>query len=93
MKVRSTVIFFSIFPLCACSSLNGHLDEHTNRIGLSRHQLISELGPPKLELHTTQMGGPATTALVYESHPQNLSCVDAYLIETTSDTVIDYYCR
>ncbi|MFC1684113.1 hypothetical protein ACFL0R_01395 [Pseudomonadota bacterium] len=92
MKAQSAAIFLSILPLCACSSM-GDLDEPANRIGLSRQQLISELGPPKVELHTTLPGGPATTALVYENHSQGLNCVESYLIETASGTVIEYFCR
>lgn len=92
MKARSAAIFLSILPLCACSSMD-NLDEPRNRIGLNRHQLISELGPPKVELHTTLPGGPATTALVYENHNQELNCVESYLIETESGTVIEYSCR
>jgi hypothetical protein len=94
MYTRTITIFLSSLLLYACASPSiSQLDERNNRIGSSRQQLISDLGPPAIELHTAPEGGLATTALVYRDRPKGRDCVDAYLVETASGTVIDYYCH
>lgn len=77
---------------CAEPGINSY-QERKGRIGISRQQLIDELGQPEVELHTTQEGEPQSTALVYRNHPEGMDCVDAYLIDSISGIVIDYFCR
>lgn len=68
-------------------------------IGRSRDELLDALGPPdgiyeaRHRFTDYEAGVPASTYIYTESLASSRHCVDAYVIDEWTSTVIKYYCR
>jgi hypothetical protein len=68
-------------------------------VGKSRDELLDALGPPdgiyeaRHRFTDYEAGIPASTYIYTDSYASSRHCVDAYVIDAWTSTVIKYYCR
>lgn len=68
-------------------------------VGRSRDELVEALGPPdaiydaRHRFADFDAGIPASTYVYSDSFENSRHCVDAYVIDQPTATVIKYYCR
>ena len=68
-------------------------------VGRSRGELIAALGPPdaiyeaRHRFADFDAGIPASTYVYIDNVGSNGGCIDAYVVDAPTDTVIKYYCR
>ena len=72
---------------------------HNPWVGRSRAELIAALGPPDAIYEARHRFGefdagiPASTYVYVDSVESNGGCIDAYVVDAPTATVIKHYCR
>ncbi len=67
--------------------------ERTKWLGQHADSLIKDLGEPAQIVNATLLGGPGSVALVYTDQPNNMGCIDAYVIVQETGEILKYFCR
>lgn len=78
---------------CASSRGTDYYESRQNRVGLHSDNLISEIGEPSIQLTAPISNYIETVRYVYMNQKDAGNCVDIYVIDKETGTVIDYICQ
>lgn len=78
---------------CASSGGSDYYELRQNRVGQHRDNLVLEIGKPSIQLAAPISHEIETVRYVYMNQADAGNCVDVYVIEKESGSVIEYICQ